>query len=57
MKTTPSLTRKLAWIIAVKVAGLMMIWWFFIAPQKVSVNEQSVSAHLLDHPPTYQEGR
>ena len=44
-----SLVRKLAWAIVIKLLLLTAIWWCFLADQKVEVDAEQASRHLL-HP-------
>lgn len=52
MKTPPhSLVRKLAWAVVIKLL-LTAIWWCFLAGQKVEVDAEQASRHLLMRPTT-----
>lgn len=46
------LVRKLAWAIVIKLLLLTAIWWAFLADQKVEVDAEQASRHLLMHPIT-----
>lgn len=53
MKTPPhSLVRKLAWAVVIKLLLLTAIWWCFLAGQKVEVDAEQASRHLLMRPTT-----
>ncbi|PRD65863.1 cytochrome oxidase putative small subunit CydP [Malikia granosa] len=53
MKNPPNpLVRKLAWAVAIKLLLLTAIWWFFLADQKVEVDAERASHHLLMRPIT-----
>jgi len=53
MKASPHpLVHKLAWAVAIKLLLLTAIWWFFLADQKVEVDAEQASSHLLLHPIT-----
>jgi hypothetical protein len=47
-KTTSKLSRELAWIIALKLVLLLLIWKAFIAPYRVEVDADAVSGKLLE---------
>ena len=47
-KTTSKLGRELAWIIALKLVLLVLIWKAFIAPYRVAVGADTVSGKLLE---------
>ena len=47
-----TLVRKLAWAIVIKLLLLTAIWWAFLANQKVEVDAEQASRHLLMHPIT-----
>jgi hypothetical protein len=45
-KRKVTLTRKLAWIVGLKLFFIFLIWWFFVAPHEVKVNDAQVFEHL-----------
>ncbi|WP_199102900.1 cytochrome oxidase putative small subunit CydP [Aquitalea sp. ASV11] len=47
-KTSSKLSRELAWIIAIKVVLLLIIWKAFIAPYRVAVDADSVAGKVLN---------
>ncbi len=50
--TTHPLLRQLAWAIVIKLLLLTAIWWAFLADQKVKVDAEQASSHLLLRPTT-----
>ncbi len=50
--TTHPLLRQLAWTIVIKLLLLTAIWWAFLADQKVKVDAEQASSHLLLRPIT-----
>ena len=55
---TPShpLLHQLAWAIVIKLLLLTAIWWFFLADQKVEVDAEQASSHLLMYPTGLKQG-
>jgi len=47
-----TLVRQLAWAIVIKLLLLTAIWWAFLADQKVKVDAEQASSHLLLRPTT-----
>jgi hypothetical protein len=48
----PALLHKLAWAVIVKLLLLTAIWFGFLADQKVEVDAEQASSHLLMRPTT-----
>jgi len=40
------LTRHIAWAVALKLALLAALWWFFVRDDRVSVDASLAAAHL-----------
>lgn len=45
--TAHPLLRQLAWAIVIKLLLLATIWWAFLADQRVEVDAEQASSHLL----------
>lgn len=52
---TPSdrkLTRKLAWMLVVKLVALVLLWWLFVHDQRVEVDGDAAATQLLTPNPS-----
>jgi hypothetical protein len=53
MKSDPSrLVHHLAAAIVLKLAVLMLLWWFFVRDAQVPVDAEQTAAHIGATPPT-----
>ncbi len=50
------LTRKLAIVLLLKLALLLVLWWGFVREQRVTVDADKVAAQLLKSVPTPAQG-
>jgi hypothetical protein len=56
-KRTSTLTHKLAWIISIKIFFIFLIWWFFVSPHRMKVNDTQVFEHFSQISNSSKEGR
>ncbi|HET8695457.1 MAG TPA: hypothetical protein VFM33_12360 [Aquabacterium sp.] len=40
------LLRHLAWVLAIKLAALFALWWYFVRDDRVSVTAGEVAQHI-----------
>ena len=52
----PSLLRKLALVLALKLVLLLALWWLFVRDQGVAVDASNVAAQLLQAAPQPIQG-
>lgn len=52
----PTLARKLALVLLLKLALLLALWWGFVREQRVTVDADKVAAQLLQVVPTAAQG-
>jgi hypothetical protein len=52
----PSLLRKLALVLALKLVLLLALWWLFVRDQGVTVDANNVAAQLLHAAPQPTQG-
>ena len=51
-----TLVRKLALVLLIKLAVLVMLWWGFVRDQRVTVDTNSVAAQFLQSTPIPANG-
>ncbi len=51
-----TLVRKLAFVLLVKLALLLALWWGFVREQRVAVDADQVAAQLLQGIRTHPQG-
>jgi hypothetical protein len=51
-----SLLRKLAFVLAIKLAILLALWWMFVREQGVAVDDSGVAAQFLQPASQTTEG-